>query len=57
MRIVTKENEYAKIVKLPNGKFALVIGDNHDGYSIVLTKQEIEKVIKILQESIEGIGK
>ena len=53
MKIITEGNEYIKTVKLPNGKIALVFEDNIDGYTIVLTKQEIEKVIEMLQEEVE----
>lgn len=52
MKIVTKGNEYAKIIKLPNGNFALVIGDNIDGYNIVLTEQEVEKVANMLLDEV-----
>ena len=53
MMIITKGNEYIKTAKLPNGKIVLAIEDNIDGYTIVLTKQEIEKVIEMLQEEIK----
>ena len=54
MKIITKGNEYAKIINLPNGNFALVIGDNMSGYSIVLTKQEVEKVAKMLLDEVKN---
>lgn len=53
MKIITEGNEYIKTVKLPNGKFVMEVGDKLDGYNIVLTKQEIEKVIEMLQEEIK----
>lgn len=52
MKIITEGNEYVKIVNLPNGKIALVIGDKIDGYSIVLTKQELENVAKMLLDEV-----
>ena len=52
MKVVIKGNEYVKAVKLPNGNFALVIGDKVDGYSIVLTKQELENVAKMLLDEV-----
>ena len=52
MEIVTEGNEYIKTAKLPNGKIVLAIEDNIDGYTIVLTKQEVEKLAKMLLDEV-----
>lgn len=60
MKIVTEEKEYIHIRKLRD-KILLEIGDTNIGntnncnraYYVTLTKQEVKKVIEMLQESIE----
>lgn len=52
MKVITDNNEYAKIVKLPNGKFVLEVGDNLDGYNIVLTRSELENIAKMLLDEV-----
>ena len=56
MKIVTNEKEYVHIRNLRNSKILLEIGDvnNHNrAYYVALTRQEAEKVIEMLSESME----
>ena len=56
MKIVTNEKEYIHIRNLRNNKILLEIGDVNNynrAYYVALTRQEAEKGIEMLSESME----